>query len=157
VVDAKLYPEFLTLIRPLVKKAMLLAVLTSGFQRVLDYARQQSPLVSDRPQIAYTPEEFSYPEEGEVFPTPTKRRTRSPSPPLRRRRTPSPDPARLATVEERLLRLQAEFTQLAPDLLNTTTGLFQLKGSVGQIKRKLRTCQAKHGRAQHLLWFCYPE
>jgi len=148
VVDAKLYPEFLTYIRPLVKKAMLLAVLSSGFQRVLDNARQQSPLVSDRPPITYTPEETTYPEEGEISPTPAKRRTRSPSPPLRRRRTPSPDPVRLATVEERLLRLQEEFTQLAPDLLNTTTGLFQLKGSVCRMKRKLRTCQAKHRRAQ---------
>jgi len=149
VVDAKLYPEFLTLIRPLVKKAMLLAVLTSGFQHVLDYARQQSRLVSDRPQIVYTPEEFDYPEEEEVFPPPTRRRTRYPGSAPLRRRTPSPDPARLATVEERLFRLQAEFTQLATDLLSTTKGLYQIKGSVDRIKRKLRARQAKHRLAKH--------
>jgi len=51
--------------------------------------------------------------------------------PTKEKTPPSPGPRRLATVEERLLRLQAEFTQLAPNLLSTTTGLYQLKDSVG--------------------------
>jgi len=55
----------------------------------------------------------------------------------------------LCMVEERLLRLQAEFTQLTPDLLNTTTGLYQLKDSVGRLQRKLRARQARH-RSQSL-------
>jgi len=64
--------------------------------------------------------------------------------------TPAPTgPSRLAMVEERLLRLQAEFTQLAPDLLSATTGLYELKGSVGRLKRRLRARQARY-RAQLL-------
>jgi len=90
-------------------------------------------MVSDRPQIVYTPEELTYPDAKEET-----------APPPCKFLTPSPDRTCLATVEEWLLRLQAEFTQLAPDLLNTTTGLYQLKGSVGKIKRKLRVCQTKH-------------
>jgi len=50
-VDADTYPEFLAIIRPLVRKALLLAVLTQGFQTVLGYARQNSPLVSDKPRL----------------------------------------------------------------------------------------------------------
>jgi len=62
---------------------------------------------------------------------------------------PPPGLSRLATVEERLLLLQAEFTQLTPDLLSTTTGLYQLKDSVGRLKRRLRAPQAQH-RSQSL-------
>jgi len=62
---------------------------------------------------------------------------------------PPPGPSQLATVEERLLRLQAEFTQPAPDLLSTTTGLYQLKDSVGRLKRRLHSRQARH-RSQSL-------
>jgi len=59
--------------------------------------------------------------------------------------TPKPErPTRLSTVEERLLRLQTDFTQLAPSLLTTTAGLYQLKDSVSWIKRKLCTQQAKY-------------
>jgi len=127
IVDVDMYPEFLATIRPLVKKALVLAVRTSGFQTVLKYARQQSHMVSDKPETISTIEEPAPAEiEEEVEPTP-------------RIVTPPPErPSRLATVEERLLRLQADFTQLAPDLLNTTTGLYQLKDSVGRIKRRLR-------------------
>jgi len=65
--------------------------------------------------------------------------------------TPAPTgPNRLATAEERLLRLQEEFTQLAPDLLSTTMGLNELKGSVECLKRRLRARQARH-RIQSLL------
>ena len=60
-----------------------------------------------------------------------------------------PPPSRLATVEERLLRIQEEFTHLAPDLLSTTTGLYQLTDSVGRLKRRLRARQARH-RSQSL-------
>jgi len=63
--------------------------------------------------------------------------------------SPPEQPTRLVTVEERLLRLQADFTQLAPELLNTTTGLYQLKDSVGRIKRRLRARQARD-RSQNL-------
>jgi len=52
-----MYPEFLTLIRPLVKKALVLAVLTSGFQHVLKYARQQFSMVADKTKIIPTPDE----------------------------------------------------------------------------------------------------
>jgi len=59
-----------------------------------------------------------------------------------RETTPPPsEPSPLATIEE---RLQADLTQLAPDLLSMTTGLYQLKDSVGRIKRRLRACQARH-------------
>jgi len=53
-------------------------------------------------------------------------------------------PNQLATVEERLLRLQKEFTQIAPDLLSTTMGLSELKDPVGRLKRRLRARQAQH-------------
>jgi len=133
VVDADMYPEFLAIIRPLVKKALVLAVLTSGFQTVLKYARQQYSMVSDKPEAISITEEPAQAEiEEEVKSSPGS----LPPPPEK--------PSRLATVEERLLWLQADFTQLAPDLLNTTTGLYQLKDSVGQIKRRLRARQAKH-------------
>jgi len=131
VVDEDTFPEYLATIRPLIKKALTLAALTSGFRTILKYARQQSPMVSSEPDLTPVPEE---PEgaEGEVMPVP-------------RITTPPPEkPTRLATVEERLLRLQADFTHLAPDLLNTTTGLYQLKDSVGRIKRRLRARQAKY-------------
>jgi len=48
-------------------------------------------------------------------------------------------------VRERLLRLQEEFTQLAPDLLRATTGLNQRKDSVGRLKRRPRVRQTRHG------------
>jgi len=73
------------------------------------------------------------PTSAETTPIPQKEKT---PPPL--------GPSRLVMVEERLLRLQAEFTQLAPDLLNTTAGLYQLKDSVGRLKRRLRARQARH-------------
>ncbi|KAF6028766.1 hypothetical protein EB796_001303 [Bugula neritina] len=116
-----------------VKETLVLAVLTSGFQTVLKYARQKSSMVSDKPEAISTMEEPAPTEiEEGVEPAP-------------RIATPPPEgPSRLATVGERLLRLQADFTQLAPDLLNTTTGLYQLKDSVGRIKRRLRAHQAKH-------------
>jgi len=81
--------------------------------------------------------------------------TREPIPP------PS-GPSRLATIEEWLVWLQADFMQLAPDLLSTTTGLYQLKDSVERIKRRPRACQARHWppisipgsptRMRHYLW-----
>jgi len=73
----------------------------------------------------------------------------TPPPPEKKESPPPPGPSRLATVEERLLRLQEEFTQLAPDLPSTTTGLYQLKNSVGRLKSRLRARQARH-RSQSL-------
>jgi len=80
-------------------------------------------MVSDKPEtISITEEPAPAEIEEKVEPTP-------------RIATPPPErPSRLVTVEERLLQLQADFTQLAPDLLNTTTSLHQLKDFVGRIK-----------------------
>jgi len=73
-----MYPKFLAVIRLLVKKALVLAVLTSGIQTVLEYARQQPPMVSDKPEAISITEEPAQTEiEGEVespqdcYPTPT--------------------------------------------------------------------------------------
>jgi len=131
VVNEDTFLEYLAIIRPSVIKALTLAALTSGFQTILKYACQQSPMVSNKPDPTPVPEQ---PEEAEgaVVSVP-------------RTATPPPEkPNRLATVEERLLGLQADFTQLAPDLLNTTTGLYQLKDSVGRIKRRLCGRQVRH-------------
>ena len=128
VVDADNYDQFLEAIRPVIKKALTWAALSSGFYTLLTAARQKSPMVkkatTTMPQPDSTPSEVKDPPEEEA---------------------PAPaGPNRLATVEERLLRLQEEFTQLAPDLLNTTMGLSELKGSVGRLKRRLRARQARH-------------
>jgi len=129
IVDEDCFPAFVKAIRPVLKKAITLAALDVGFPHLLFTARQQSPLLRDPPTV--TTDDAAPPETGE------------------RERRSQPEPSRLATVEERLLRLQAEFTQLAPDLLSTTTGLYQLKDSVGHIKRRLRACQVRH-RSQSL-------
>jgi len=136
VVDEDTFPEYLTIIRPLIKKALTLAAFTSVFQTILTFARQQSPMVSTTPT--------SVPVSGD--PEVTDAVVASVS----QDATPPPEgPTRLATVEERLLCIQADFIQLASDLLNTTTGLYQLKDSVGRIKRRLRARQARH-RSQNL-------
>jgi len=128
VVDADNYNQYLEAIRPVIKKALTWAALSSGFYTLLTAARQKSPMVKTVaaiiPRPDNTPIEVSDPPEEE---TPTLA-----------------GPNRLATVEERLLRLQEEFTQLAPDLLSTTMGLSELEGSVGRLKRRLRARQARH-------------
>jgi len=129
IVNEDCFPEFLNTIRPVIKKAIILVALDVGFQQLLFTARQQSPLIRSPPTV--TTDNATPPETGKND-TP-----------------PQPRPSRLATVEERLLRLQEEFTQLAPDLLSTTTGLYQLKDSVGCLKRRLRAHQARH-RSQSL-------
>jgi len=101
-----------------------------------------SSMVSNEPDPILVPREPEGAEEEEV--------------PVSRAATPpSERPTRLATVEERLLRLQPDFTQLAPDLLHTTTGLYQLKDSVGRIKRWLRARQAKY-RSQNQQLTTFP-
>jgi len=45
--DEDTFSEYLAIIRPSVKKDLTLAALTSGFQTILKYARQQSPMVSN--------------------------------------------------------------------------------------------------------------
>jgi len=70
VVDADKYPEFLTVIRPLVKKALILAALTAGFQTVLKYTRQQSPMVSEKPEAVSIPDESTCDEEEAESPPP---------------------------------------------------------------------------------------
>jgi len=125
--DEDSYPQFSAIMRPLVKKALLLAVITDGFQTIIESARERAPLVSDKPEAMSMSEESpdcnSQTLEEEVEPPPKEL-------------TPRPErSSRLATGEKRLLRLQTDFTQLAPSLLTATTGLYQLKNSVGQIKK----------------------
>jgi len=129
VVDTDNYNQYLEAIRPVIKKALTWAALSSGFYTLLTAARQKSPMVKNAaatmPQPDSTPSEVIDPPPEEEVLTPA-------------------GPNRLATVEERLLRLQEEFTQLAPELLSTTMGLSELKGSVGHLKCRLRARQARH-------------
>jgi len=118
IVDEDCFLAFVKTIRPVLKKAITLAALDVEFQQLLFTARQQSSLIRSPPTV--TTDNATPPETGKNEP---------PS---------QPRPSRLATIEERLLRLQEEFTQLAPDLRSTTTGLYQLKDSVGRLKRRLR-------------------
>jgi len=136
VVDKDCFPRYIDVIQPVIKKAITLAALDSGFQMLLINARQQSPIIRSLPAAPVTTD--NEPTNDETPPRPEKEKT-----------APPPGPSRLATVEERLLWLQAEFTQLTPDLLNTTTGLSQLKDSMGRLKRRLRARQARH-RSQSL-------
>jgi len=136
VVDADCFPQYVDAIRPVIKKAITLAALTSGFQTLLITVHQQSPMIKSLPTAPVTTTEK--PTNDGTTPMPQKEKTPPPA-----------GPSGLTMVEERLLRLQAKFTQLAPDLLNTTTGLYQLKDSVGRIKRRLRARQAQH-RSQSL-------
>jgi len=131
VVDEDCFPKFVDTIRPVIKKAITLAALDVGLQQLLFTARQQSPLIRSPPTA---PSVTTDDEPDGATPPETEKK----EPP------PQPGPSQLATVEERLLRLQEEFTQLAPDLFSTTTGLYQLKDSVGCLKRILRARQARH-------------
>jgi len=126
IVDADSYPQYIEAIKPVIKRALTFAALSSGFHTLLMAARQKSPMVKDTATTLARPSN-----------TPSDARDHVEEETL----TPA-GPSRLATVEERLLRLQAEFTQLAPDLLSTTTGLNELKGSVGRLKRRLHARQA---------------
>jgi len=128
VVDADNYTQYLEAIKPMIKRASTWAASSSGFYTLLTAARQKSPMVKNAaaiiPRPDSTPSEVTDPPEEE---------------------TPAPAGLnQLATVEERLLRLQEELTQLAPDLLSTTIGLNELKGSVRRLKRRLRARQARH-------------
>lgn len=111
---------------------MVLAALTQGFPVLLKFARQKSLVVSDQPRDIPTIADSTHDTVEEEAESPPK------VPRLRKEK-----PTRLTTVEERLLWLQSDFTQLAPSLLSTTTGLSQLKDSVGRIQRRLRARQAK--------------
>jgi len=136
VVDKDCFPQYVGAIRSVIKKAITLAALDVGFQRLLFTGRQQSPMI----RSLLTASSVTTDDEPNDETPPKQEKEESP---------PSPGPSRLATVEERLLRLQEEFTQLTPDLLSTTTGLYQLKDSVGRLKRRLRARQARH-RSQSL-------
>ena len=128
----RLLPKYLDAIRPVIKKALTLAALTSGFQTLLTAARNQSPMVKT-PSVTSATAEDTPADDRVTIPT-TKEKT----PP------PPPGPSGLATVEDRLLWLQAEFTQLALNLVSAMTGVYQLKDSAGRLKRKLRARQARH-------------
>jgi len=136
VVDEDCFSQYLDAIRPVIKKAIIIAALTSGFQTLLTTARQRSLMIKSPPAAPVATDD-----------KPTIDRTTTI--PKKGKTPPPPGPSQLAMVEERLLRLQTEFTQLTPDLLNTTTGLYQLKDSVGCLKRRLRAHQAWH-RSQSL-------
>jgi len=129
VVDRDCFPRYVNTIRPDLKRAITLAALDVGFTRLLFEARQRSPLIRSLPTNSPVTTDDEQPPE--------------------KKKTPPPPGPTLATVEVRLLRLQEEFTQLAPDLLSTTTELYRLKDSVGSLKRRLRARQARH-RSQSL-------
>jgi len=118
VVDKDCFPQYIDTIRPVIKKAITLAALDVGFKMLLITARQRSPMIRSLPAATVTTDDE--PANDETPPRSEKDKTPPPS-----------GLSRLATVEERLLRLKAEFTQLTPNLLSTTTGLYQLKDSVG--------------------------
>jgi len=89
-VDVDNYTRYLEAIKPVIKKALTWTALSSGFYTLLIAARQKSPMVKNAaatmPQLDSTPSEVTDPPEEEA---------------------PAPaGPNRLATVEERLLRLQ---------------------------------------------------
>jgi len=128
-VDEDCFPQYVDAIRPVIKKAITVAASTSGFQALLTIARQRSTMIRSSPATPIATDDK--PTNDGTTPMPKKEKT-----------PPPPGPSQLAMVEERLLRLQVEFTQSAPDLLNTTTGLYQLKDSVGRLKRRLRARQA---------------
>jgi len=86
IVDEDCFPAFVKTIRPVLKKAITLAALDVKFQQLLFTARQQSPLIRSPPTV--TTDNATPPE------------TRKNEPPSQ------PRPSRLATIEERLLRLQ---------------------------------------------------
>jgi len=101
-VDQDCFSQYIDTIRPVIKKAVTLAALDVGFQMLLTTARQQSPEIRSSPAVTVTTEDEPANDE-----TPPR---------LEKEKTPHlPGPSRLATVEERLLRFQAEFTQLTPD------------------------------------------
>jgi len=128
VVDKDCFPQYVDAIRPVIKKAITLAALDRGFMSLLFAARQQSPMIRSLPTVS-------------SITTDDELNDKTPPSLEKKESLPPPGPSRLATVEERLLRLQEEFTQLALDLLSTTTGLYQLKDSAGQLKKRLRTRQ----------------
>jgi len=49
VVNEDCFPQYLDIIRPVIKKVMTLAALTSGFQMLLTAARQRSPMIKSPP------------------------------------------------------------------------------------------------------------
>ena len=140
IVDGDCFPEYLQTIRPVLKRAINYAALDIGFQQLQTNAFQRSPLLNKESSSDTTPlVKKKSPFDLTDGTTPTETKENDCPPP----------PSRLETVEERLLKLQEELSHLAPDLLSTTTGLYQLRDSVGRLKRRLRARQARH-RSQSL-------
>jgi len=73
VVDTDCFPQYLDTIRPVIKKALTLAALTSGFQTLLTAARQQSPMVTTPPATPVTSNDTPI-EDGTTM-IPTKEKT----------------------------------------------------------------------------------
>jgi len=76
VVDGDPFPQYLDTIRPVIKKALTLAALTSGFQTLLTVARRQSPMVKTPSATASTSQDTTVADEVTV-PT-TRERTPPP-------------------------------------------------------------------------------
>jgi len=76
VVDEDTFPQYLDTIRPVIKKALTLAALKSGFQTILTVARKQSPMVKTLsvtvsiPQDTTVADEVTAPSTQETTPPP---------------------------------------------------------------------------------------
>jgi len=92
VVDKDCFLQYIDAIRPVIKKAITLAALDIGFQMLLITALQRSPMIRSLPAATVTTDDE--PANDETPPRPEKDKT-----------PPPPELSRLATVEERLLRL----------------------------------------------------
>jgi len=115
VVDEDSFLQYLDAIRPVIKKALTLAALTSGFQTLLTAARKQSPMIKT---LSVTPviSKDTPADDGVMIPT-TKEKTPSPW------TQPTGYSGRAASAVTSRIH--------ATSLLSTTTGLYQLKDSVG--------------------------
>jgi len=76
VVDEDCFPQYLDAIRPMIKKALTLAALTSGFQTLLTATRNRSPMVKT-PPITPATDEGTPAGDGVTIPT-TKEKTPPP-------------------------------------------------------------------------------
>jgi len=92
VVEKGCFPQYIDAIRPAIKKAITLAALNVEFQMLLITACQRSPMIRSLPAATVTTDDE--PANDKTPPRPEKEKT-----------PPPPGPSRLATVEERLLRL----------------------------------------------------
>lgn len=135
-VDEDNVPDFFNVIRPLIYKTLLLAVLSQGFPLHHDVNPDFWALIPDR---------YRQLEPGSASPPRPNRRQEG----NKANRTPSASSSTPRHINptrsgvHRLRRLQVGFGQVVPQLLAVMTGMKQLKDSVGRIKRKLRSRESK--------------